>query len=372
MKFTVDAGALVKALEPAARAASVRGSVAILGFLRFEAREKQGDVRVSGTDMDVFITGTARANVERSGVVIAGPSKRLLAALKTLDGDVTVTVRDGKLYLTRGSTTVGFVTLPVDDFPRLPPVEERTLSVGAKSFAQLFEGVRRIYSRDESRPVLTGIKIESAKGFLRMVATDSYRLAVQSIPQSQDVPALDAVVRGDALELVKRHLAGQVEVGIIAHTDTPHVSFVCGPVTVTARRIDGQFPDYWQLRPDKFEGTVVFDRARTLSAAQRIVKLGSSRAPLRLTVASGVAAAQLEFHEQDGLDIVETLDVEVAMQHEGEGLSIGANPAMFAEALECFGSDRVTLHVINPLRPMLFQNGDAESWHLLMPIRLAG
>jgi len=268
------------------------------------------------------------------------------------------------LTVTSGSHTSRLNVYSAEDFPRLPPTDVALHTVDATALLGTIDKVARAASRDESRPVLTGILVRFQGDTLVMAATDSYRLAVKETRLEEAGPDLDAIIPARALQELSRLAAGAESVQLGAHEN--HVVFHAGDVWLTSRRIDGQFPNYEQLLPESFEAVIATPREPLLEVVRRASVLAQRNAPLRLRFAEGEldVAAQ----SQDVGEARETLPIDYA----GEALEIGFNPEFLREGLEAIGGDTVDVKLINPLRPGLLASPDESFWYLIMPIRLAG
>src|SRR5581483_6630967 len=199
--------------------------------------------------------------------------------------------------------------------------------------------VARAASRDESRPVLTGILVSFTGGRLVMAATDSYRLAVKETELDGSATELEAIVPSRALqELARIATSGDtVEVGV--HEN--QVVFATEGVWLTTRRIDGQFPNYRQLLPEQFEHELTLPRAELLEVVRRAAVMIQRATPLQLRFADGELTV-----------IARTHDV--------------------GESQESMDGDDVRLKLISPLRPAVIQGEGDDFTYLVMPIRLPG
>jgi DNA polymerase-3 subunit beta len=251
-----------------------------------------------------------------------------------------------------------------EDFPRLPSVDVPLHEIEATSLLDTVQRVSRAASRDESRPVLTGILVRFEGTQLTMAATDSYRMAVKETELPAAGPELEAIIPARALEELGRIAAGaeRVQLGV----NENHVIFGAGEAWLTTRRIDGQFPNVAQLRPETFDVELDLDRSELLEAVRRAAVMAQRNTPLRLRFTEG----ELTISAQSQ-DVGETRE-SLAIRYGGEPLEIGFNAEFLREGLESVSADEVQLKLINPLRPgLLSADGDAF-WYLIMPIRLAG
>jgi len=364
IRVTVDRDELAAGLQLVSRAASSRGTVQVLGGVGIRAAE--GLLELEATDMELSLRTTVPATVEGEGVLVV-PAKLLGDIVRLLpSGEVTLAHRpeDGAATIDSGSYSSRLNVFAAEDFPRLPSVDVPLQEVDATALLDTVQRVSRAASRDESRPVLTGILAQFEGSKLTMAATDSYRMSVKETALEGGGPELEAIIPARALDELGRVAAGaeRIQLGI----NDNHVIFGTGQAWLTTRRIDGQFPNVQQLRPESFEVELELNRAELLDVVRRAAVMAQRNTPLRLRFEEG----ELTISAQSQ-DVGETRE-SLALRYSGEPLEIGFNAEFLREGLESVSSDGVQLKLINPLRPgLLSADGDAF-WYLIMPIRLAG
>ena len=217
IKVTCSRDDFAQKLAVVARAVSTRASVQILSgvLLRAEA----GRLHLAATDMELSLRSSFEAQVADEGATVV-PGRLLVDLVRLLPAsDVIVEQRpeEGVIHITSGSSTASLNTYAAEDFPRLPDLDAvGTFTVPRETLLETVARVLRSASRDESRPVLTGILVRFEGGSLVMAATDSYRLSVKETPVSGDVPDLEAIIPARALtELGRIAQSGDtVELGV--------------------------------------------------------------------------------------------------------------------------------------------------------------
>jgi DNA polymerase III subunit beta len=366
VKVTCSKDELTRALSVVGRAVSTRASVQVLGGVLLRAGD--GEVELAATDMELSLRLTIDCQVEGAGAVVA-PGRLLVELARLLpEGEVVLEHRpeQGTLEVTCGSASYKLNTYSAEDFPKLPDVESaQTFTVERGAFLETVARVARSASRDESRPVLTGVLVRFEAGKLVMAATDSYRLSVKETELASGEGAeLEAIVPARALTELSRiaHDEGDLRIGVQEN----HVIFGAGEVWLTTRRIDGQFPNYKQLLPETFEHEVKMDREELLEVVRRASVMAQRNSPLRLRFAEG----ELTVSAQTA-DVGEAKE-SLPAQFSGEPLEIGFNPAFLRDGLESVDSHEVALRLISPLRPGLIHSEADNFSYLIMPIRLAG
>ena len=355
---------LVAKLGVVSRAVSTRGSVQVLSGVLLRA--DGGAIELAATDMELSLRTSLDAQVEGEGAVVV-PGK-LLADLARLlpENDVTLEYRpeEGVVQVTSGAYSSRLNTYSAEDFPRLPALDAPLHGVERAALLETIERVARSASRDESRPVLTGILVRFGGGSLVMAATDSYRMSVKETALEGAGPDFEAIIPARALQELSRIGAAAESIELGVHEN--HVVFGAGDVWLTTRRIDGQFPNYQQLRPETFEVELTLPRGELLDVVRRAAVMALRNSPLRLRFAEGELTISAQ--TQDVGETRETLPA----AYTGEPLEIGFNAEFLRDGVEAVVGDEVRLRLINPLRPGLLSGEGDDFWYLIMPIRLAG
>jgi DNA polymerase-3 subunit beta len=365
LKVSVPKDELAQTLGVVSRGVSTRTAVLVLSgiLLRAEA----GRLHMAATDMELSLRGSLEAQVDAEGsVVVSG--RTLLDIVRLLPTD-EVTIEhlpeEGVVQLTCGTASFRLHTFATEDFPRLPDVDLAQLqSVDRDALLDTVARVSRAASRDESRPVLTGILVRFEAGKIVMAATDSYRLAVKETPVESQLPELEAIIPARALTELGRIASGAEELQLGVHEN--HVVFGADGSWLTTRRIDGQFPNYRQLLPEGFEHLVPIARDELLEVVKRVSVMAQRNSPLRLRFAEGELTISAQ--TQDVGEAKESLPVAFT----GEPLEIGFNADFLREGVESVDGDQVVLKLISSLRPGLITGEGDDFWYLIMPIRLAG
>ncbi len=368
MRVVCGKDELAEKLAVVGRGVSTRTSVQILAGIM--VRAAGGRLHLSATDMEISVRDSLEAQVEEEGAVVV-PGRLLVDIVRLLPaGDVTLEHRadEGVARLACGSASYQLNTYAAEDFPRLPEIEpESAFTVEREAFLDTISRVGRSASRDESRPVLTGILVRFEGDKLVMAATDSYRLSVKetTLPTGPGLE-LEAIVPARALQELAR-------VGQSAESDTIEIGvqenqivFGVDGVWLTARRIDGQFPNYKQLLPEQFDAEVQLPREELLDVVRRTGLLAQRKSPLRLRFAEGELTVSAQ--TQDVGEARESLPVGYA----GEAMEIGFNAEFLRDGLESVTDDTVRIKLISPLRPGLLHGENDDFLYLIMPIRLAG
>jgi DNA polymerase III subunit beta len=365
LRITVSKDELVSALGVVSRAVSTRTSVQILSGILVEAQGSE--LRLAATDMELSLRATASAQIEGDGAIVL-PGKTFADIARLLPaGDVSIEHKPAEsvVHVTAGSASYTLHTYNPEDFPRLQELDTvQTFTVDRESLLETIHRVARAASRDESRPVLTGILVSFTGGKLVMAATDSYRLAVKETELDGTAPELEAIVPSRALQELARIAGSGDNVDVGVHEN--QVVFATDGVWLTTRRIDGQFPNYRQLLPEQFEHELTVPRLELLEVVRRASVMIQRATPLQLRFAEGeltvIARTQDVGESQESMPVA----------FSGETLEIGFNADFLRDGLESMDGDDVRLKLISPLRPAVIQGEGDDFTYLVMPIRLPG
>lgn len=370
MRLTVDRTALLDKLNILARGVSTRSALPVLSGVLLQAGE--GRLDLFATDMELSIKTSLAITLEQEGEIVV-PARLFSDIVRNLpDETVVLEGEEATLKITAGRASFALNAWAASDFPQTSSFEtEGGLRIGREPFVETLTKVGRAASRDETRPILTGVLVSVGGNTLKMVATDSYRLAVKETRLDSEIAGeVEAIVPVKALSEVARLAAatgdGDVAVAIGENQAVFKLADPTGDVHVASRLIDGQFPNYKQLIPESFDHEVVLDKETVTAAARRISLLAQRNAPLRLTFASG--GLTMRALTQDVGQAEETLDV----VFEGEEFEIGFNPEYLIDGIDAVDESEVTLKFTNPLRPGLVSGAGGAFAYLIMPIRLSG
>ncbi len=367
MKFTTSSADLLAQLSVVSRVASTRSAVQALSGVQLTAADGAAELRA--TDMDVGLRVPLEATVERDGTVVL-PARLLLDIARSLPGgDASLELRptEQDVEILSGSATFHIRTLRAEDFPPLPePGGDTVVQVPAAAFVETINRVARSASRDETRPILTGILVSATGAELRMVATDSYRLSVKETQLEAPLDgSFEATVPARALQELARIAqaadADELSVSVRAN----QIVFEVGGDVLSSRLIDGQFPNYRQLLPDAFEHELTLASGELTEVVRRISLMAQKNAPLRLHFSEGELTISAQ--TPDVGEASQTLPVPFA----GESFDIGFNPEYLRDGLESSEGGDLVLKLISPLRPGLIESADGSGFlYLIMPIRL--
>jgi DNA polymerase-3 subunit beta len=367
MKLSVSSSELLNQLQTVSRVASTRSAVQALSGVMLAASETSAELRA--TDIEVGLRVPLQADVSRPGDCVL-PARLLLDVARSLPADeLSLELRSAEqdVELISGPATFHLRVLRSEDFPSLPePAPDTRVSLPLQAFVQTVSRVARSASRDETRPVLTGILISASAQELRMVATDSYRLSVKETALAQPLQgSLEANVPARALQELTRIAQAAPDQALSVSVGQNQVIFELGETVLSSRLIDGQFPNYRQLLPESVEHELRLASAELTDVVRRISLLALKNAPLRLSFSEGTLTVSAQTP-----DVGEASE-SVPVPFHGEPFEIGFNPEFLRDGLESVESEELVLKLISPLRPGLIESPDAGDFvYLIMPIRL--
>ena len=368
MKISVDRDVLLTQLQSVTRVASTRSAIQALSGVQVLVAD--GSCELRATDTDVSLRVPLNADVIREGMIVL-PARLLLDVVRSLPSpQVSLEQRTVQqdVELVSGNATFAIRTLHAEDFPPFPdPDLTSAVALPAAAFVETALKVSGSASRDETRPVLTGIHVAVSGNQLRMVATDSYRLSVKETTLEAALPSgFDVNIPARALQELAR-LAGHSPEGetLTVSVRQNQVVFTLGEVILSSRLIDGQFPNDRQLIPDAFEHELRISGPELRDVVRRMSLLAQKNAPLRLAFTPG----ELTISAQTP-DIGEAKEA-LPVAFQGDPMDIGFNPEFLRDGLEAVEDSDVLLKLISPLRPGLLEAGDGSGFvYLIMPIRL--
>lgn len=367
MKLSLSTAELLTQLQTATRVASSRASVQALSGVMISADGDQP--LLLATDMEVGLRVPLAGEILKPGSAVL-PARLVLEVVRSLPGDtVTLELRpqEQDVELISGPAKFHLRTLRSEDFPTLPsPDADTRVRLPAQAFVETALQVSRSASKDETRPVLTGVLISAGGQELTMVATDSYRLSIKHATLESALDGtIEANVPARALQELARIAQSSEEPELTISLGQNQVVFEIGAIVLSSRLIDGQFPNYRQLLPESVEHELRLSSTEMTDVVRRISLLAQKNAPLRLSFGEGELTVSAQTP-----DVGEASEM-LPVPFSGEPFEIGFNPEFLRDGLESVESDELVMKLISPLRPGLIESPDGgEFVYLIMPIRL--
>jgi DNA polymerase-3 subunit beta len=362
VKFRCDRDALSDALQTVQRGVSSRPGIPALTGVLIEASEG-GELTLTTTDLEVSAQLSIEVQVTEPGIALV-PARLLGDTVKSLSNAPVDVETDQSQARIRCAAYEGTLRLlPAEDFPGLQEPSGIRITAEAGPFAEAVGQVARGASRDEARPVLTGVLLEVSREGVVMVATDSYRLAVRDLVASADGEAR-AIVPERAMSEAGRAASADEKASVEVFVDESQVSFRIGGLTLTSRLIEGEFPPYRSLLPEGHESRLTISRQQLLDAVRRVGLLARDTTPVRIEF--NALGVKLSSSSPDLGQAVETVEA----RFEGEDLTVAFNPQYLADGLTAATGETVRVDVRDGLKPGVVRGETDAFTYLVMPVRL--
>lgn len=365
MRFNINKSELLNALTIVSKGASSRSTLPVLSGVYVKA-EGAGLV-MQTTDLERSIRYDVPALVEEEGAIVI-PEKLLLDIVKQLpEAAVGFETHDGTISVSCDQSSFVLRTLDAQDFPEFPVVDvTNRISVPFEDFCTMVKRVAKVVSKDQSRAVLTGVLISTSASGLKMVATDSYRLAVSEIELAGAEEGFEAIVSGAFLQEVASlpKMAESIEIGLSQN----QIVFTYQNMVLINRRIEGNFPNYKQLIPETYATKTCFTTQDLITAVKRVGLISSLASPVKFDINEAARNAIINTASQDVGSAEEILPCEVS----GESTQIAFNHQYVLDGLMSVSTQQVFLETQSSLKPGIFKSaGDEKFLYLVMPVRIA-
>ncbi|MFN2521783.1 MAG: DNA polymerase III subunit beta [Mycobacteriales bacterium] len=382
MELRVERDALADAVVWTARSLPARPPMQVLLGLLLDVSDI--GLAVSAFDYEVSSRIELPATVAEAGRVLV-PGRLLADIVRSLPAQpVDLRLEGARVVLTCGAARFTLPTLPVEDYPALPDMPSATGALASDAFAAAVGQVAVAAGRDDTLPVLKGVRIEIEGEQLTLAATDRYRLAVRTLTWRPEEPGLSATALVPARTLAEtaKALTGGAEVTMALASGTSGdgmIGFEGGPSgslrRTTSRLLEGEFPKYRSLLPSESSATAEVSTVQLVEAVKRVALVAARNAPVRL----GFSADGLVLEAGGADDAQASERLECGWEGSDAGdLQIAFNPAYLLDGLAAVDSDATTLSFTGPTRPAVLtgkRDGDAalaDYRYLLMPVRLSG
>lgn len=366
MKFRCERDVLADALTTAGRAATSRtGALPVLEGLHLSVRGDE--LSVTGTDLDMSIGLTATVGGVSDGAVVV-PARLSADAVKSLPaGAVEVSAGEDEVTISAGRSQFSLRNYSIDDYPAQVDPAAEAVTLRSADFGDALRQVVRAASTDEARGVITGVLISAEDDAVRMVATDSYRLAVRDLPDKELLATGQKVlVPHRALAELQRILGGSDELTV--RLGARHATFECGQVRLTTRLIEGDYPNYRNLVPPSSPNELKIPKEALLESLRRVKIMARSDASSAVRLNLGPETMTLSVRDQDYGTVVEELDV----RYEGEPMLVGFNPDYLMSGVDAIDADEVTFGLRDPVKAVVLRGVGREDYlYLLMPLRVS-
>lgn len=378
VKFRVERDVLAEAVAWAARGLPTRPPVPVLAGVLLEAQD-DGTLVLSAFDYEVSARVSVAAEVGEAGTALV--SGRLLSDIaRSLPAQpVDVHTQDSKVSVTCGPARFTLLTMSVEDYPTLPTMPQATGTVAGDVFTTAVSQVTTAAGRDDTLPILTGVRVEIDGSRITLLATDRYRLAMRTLdwqPASTDTAAVVLVparTLGDTARALGASASVELAVGRSSGAGDGLIGFEAGARRTTSRLLDGEYPKVSAIFPTTSDARAVVETAPLIEAVKRVSLVADRNTPVRLRFGQGVVV--IEAGQGDDAQASEQLEATL----DGDDLEIAFNPQYLLDGLGALQHPFARLAFTQPTKPALL-TGQAEAdsetddsfQYVLMPVRLAG
>ena len=377
MRAVCNTDLFSKKLALVSRGVSARSTIQLLGGILLEAEE--GSMRLSATDMEVSIQTVAAAEVEEEGRVVI-PARIFNDVVRSLPSGELALSHDrseGVVRLSARENEYRIRAYAAEDFPQLPKFDEAAaFKMSGEALVETVEKVSRSYSRDETRPVLTGILISFEESRVRMVTTDSYRLSIKETELATTFDgSREAIIPARAMQEVSRIYASSDEERVEVLLSENQALFRIGDVLFGTRLIEGNFPEYKRLLPNTFEREIPVQREGLIDTLRRVNLFAQRQTP--------PVPVTLDFSEGAVEVTVRNGEVGEARERLPAGsedeFHISFNPTYLLDGVSAVDSEKVLFRLNESLKPGLIVPGGSDDegsdgeepdfLYLIMPMR---
>ncbi len=364
MKFRCERDALLDALTTAGRAVTTRGgALPVLAGVHLKLVGHQ--LTITGSDLDLTIKVSVHVSGQDDGVSVL-PSKLISDVVRSLPpGTVDISTEGDNALVVSSPSEFTIRVIAADEYPELATADGEAVRLEALAFSAAIDQVEKAASKDDARPILTGVLMAAEEGGLRLVSTDSYRLSVRDLAGTSILAEGQKVlVPSRALKELSRMVGGAKEITLrLGERDA---GFEVGNVAISTRLIEGEFPNYSGLIPKNHPNSLTVKREALLAAVRRVRLLAQESTPIRLSMSA------------DGLELV-AVTQDVGQAHEaveanyvGDDLTVAFNPEYLIDGIDVAPGDDITLETVDELKPALLKSATEPNFlYLLMPVRVS-
>ena len=371
MKFRVERDVLAEAVTWTARSLSPRPPVPVLSGLLIKAGA--GTLSLSSFDYEISARLEIAADVAEEGTILV--SGRLLADIcRSLPSAPVEVETDGsKVTLTCRNSRFNLATMPEAEYPELPALPDISGVVDGDAFAEAVSQVIIAASRDDTLPILTGVRMEIEEDLITFLATDRYRLALRELSWKPTNPGIStsALVKAKTLSEVAKTLGGSGDLNIALSDNSELIGFESGGRRTTSLLVDGDYPKIRSLFPDNTPIHATVETSLLVEAVRRVSLVAERNTPVRLAFSAG----QVVLDAGTGEDAQASEAIEATL--DGEDITVAFNPHYLSEGLGAFSSRFVRFSFTTPPKPAVISaqeeaiGADREDYrYLLMPVRL--
>ena len=371
MKVEINSQALADAVAWTTRVIDARPATPILAGVRLEAID--GILQLSAFNYAISARHHIEAGIDEAGTALV-LGKLLADITKSLPSEKTYLSTDGStMTITSGKSTFTMQLMPDSEYPDLPVVPAKLGQVDSPTFMQAVNQASVAVSREENRPVLTGIRVQFQGDKVIMSSTDRFRLSRSSFTWTPENPDINttALVRGALLRDVARSLDEHQNIVLDFDPESPSlIGFEIAVRISTSQLIDGEFPAVDRLYADEYPIHAIIDKQSLIGAIKRVSLVAERNAPIRMAFAG--QELTLSAGTADEAQAKEIIDIDM----DGDDITVAFNPSYLIEGLSAISEPFVRMKMTTAVKPVEF-NGQQEAdsdesmdyRYLLVPMR---
>ncbi len=362
MKFRVEREVLAEALGDVSRVASTRNN-AMPALSGVELQLHGDDLTLACTDKELSLQIALSVGGQKDGACVVN-AKLLSDVVRGLpEGKVTFSVANDIVTVEAGRSKTSVPTYAAADFPKILTASAVDGTIPASVFGEALRQVVRAASDDMQRLALTGVLVSSQAEGLTFVATDSYRLAVRTVPESSLTGESRIIAPKRALDELRRLIKSH---DTITYRLSPErATFIIGNATLSTTLLDVEFPNYKQLIQPSYPNRLSVNREQLLDAVRRAKVFARETTPVRLEMTGDSLKLSVVTNEIG--ETIEVLDATL----EGTPMTIGFNPDYLAAGIDAVAGEQLMIETTDPVKPAVLRGPDSPGYlYLVMPQRL--
>lgn len=367
MNLTCDREKLLEAIQSCQRAISGKSMLPILSGILIKSENNR--LRLSSTDLEISIRTNIEAEIKEGGSLVV-PARLILDILSNAESEtveLNLIKEKSQLEIKAGESKFNLSVYFEEDFPKIPESSDSpACALNSSDFIRASREVIKASSKDDSKPLLTGVLVEINSDTLRMVATDSYRLAVyENKIEGGPAQQIKIIVPARSLrELVR--IAGAKDSGKISINLTDNQAvFTAGNTELISRLIDGDFPNYKQLLPEGYEKIIKINKLKAIGCIKRTAIMAQNNTPIKFTATNKQLV--MSAMTQDVGEATEKMEAD----YSGDEIKIAFNPEYLIDGITSIETEDVAIEITDPIKPAMIKPvGDESFQYLIMPVRL--
>ena len=368
MNFYCSKVMLQHAVQAVQKAIATKTPMPILTGVYLSAANNR--LELQATDYDMAISCSIEANVEQPGTAVVS-GRYFQELVRRLPGEtvqITSSQEDSTLRISCNSSNFNLLCFPYEEFPVIEKIQTATNKLVVKDnvLRDIIKKTVFACATDESRPIFTGGLFEAENDVVRMVGTNTHRLALKKETISAVEQPAKMIIPAKLLSELARSLSSDVPVDVSIYWEKGHVAFAFDDIYLKSRLIEGNFPDYNRVIPDKFDTVVTFDTQLFLAAAERVSLMAKDGDYNIIKFNFDQDMITLNSNNPDVGNACETIDASI----QGPGLEIAFNAKYVTDILKNLGSDQATISLNNPLGPACIRPADSANYtYVITPVR---